>query len=169
MERTQQVKVKDAKRRLFFEITSEDGREGIALDPGGCAVGCALKHTLPGLREVHVGAAVTILTVDDPATGETVKWRHATTEVLRKGLNKFDETKDSEGHGRWDLPPGIYHLNVIPRHRATGARKGQRRYPKDRALARPAVPLNPRFIAFCESRSRAKTRSRGSRPTTKDF
>jgi hypothetical protein len=150
------VEVKDAIRKLGFEITKEDVLSAIPLDKSHCVIHNAIQNSLPFVTEIEVGARVTVLTTRDSRSGSQIKMRYHTPDVLKNGLNTFDKT------GNWDLKPGAYYLlppsncERLATIAAARANRGKiKKEPKQWPAGRPKAPLNPRYIAFFQQRQTA--------------
>ena len=143
--------LRDANRRLMFEITQDDCDTACRLNKNDCVIAKALQAVVPGLERVEVGATITLIFSNNAA------WRYVTPTKLRDGLVAFDST------GVWNLPLGVYALlPPPPAERLEAIRKRVQTLPKARQSDRSGKPylatgrntprrINPRYMAFLET------------------
>lgn len=126
---SEHVKVKDADRPLYFIVDDESVYAGHRRDKNHCVLACALRERIPSAVTVEVGSSITKIRYKRKIV------RYATPSSLRRELRKWDQT------GRWQLPPGSYHLNPVPEERKLGARRQlQSGGPRLKTIARKRIP-----------------------------
>jgi hypothetical protein len=128
----------DATRKLTFTVTQEDIDNADPRKPQSCVVARGINRSIPVEVSIDVGTRIVHLTFPDRTL------RYATPELLSHAVRNFDK------NFKWDLPPGVYELNVLPPSLKLGYKKpvglkrkaggpsgpsGRRRY------ARKALPL----------------------------
>lgn len=95
-------RLKDAETPIMFKIEQADIDKADCGDPNYCVVAQALMRAFGDFFEgVEVGS--TCVHVITPG----IIVRYATPNKIRRQIPVFDKT------GKWDLPPGEYHLQVF--------------------------------------------------------
>lgn len=113
--------VRDATKKIIFEITEDDCKKGKTLDPGGCAAAIALRHTNDDKiisARVHRG-----MTYVEYST----HWkRFLTSQALKTELTVFDRVKEYNM-----FEPGTYSISPpVGAQTLEGAKLAYARYIK---------------------------------------
>jgi hypothetical protein len=93
---------KEPKRRIHFEITTDDVNAAIPNEPCHCVVAVALKEVYPNLKAVFVFLTKAYIVLSDKVLV------FAPSAELGRAVSAYDAEKG------WNLAPGVYYFNPLP-------------------------------------------------------